>query len=82
LPIVEPTAVWEMVSEVPMDLIARFGVDAFDIGVNDVLAVGQTVHIHIIPRRPVTSRIPRRGALDYCRESRELETADAGATPL
>src|ERR1700675_1590632 len=42
----------------------RFGVDAFNIGVNDGLAAGQTIshaHIHVIPRRPGDVKDPRGG---------------------
>jgi diadenosine tetraphosphate (Ap4A) HIT family hydrolase len=53
-----------MVSQVREDLMARFGVDALNIGVNDGLAAGQTVphaHIHVIPRRSGDVEDPRGG---------------------
>ncbi len=55
LPMAEQTAVWEMVRQIRLDLIAHFRVEAFNIGVNDGFAAGQTVphaHVHVIPRRP------------------------------
>jgi diadenosine tetraphosphate (Ap4A) HIT family hydrolase len=64
LPAVEQTALWEMVGDVRRDLIARFGVEAFNIGVNDGAAAGQTIphaHIHVIPRRPGDVKDPRGG---------------------
>ena len=48
-------ALWALVGTVRTLLTERYGVDSFNIGVNDGAAAGQTVphaHIHVIPRRP------------------------------
>jgi len=50
----EQDAVWAMVGTVRTTLIVRYGVESFNVGVNDGLAAGQTVphaHVHVIPRR-------------------------------
>lgn len=57
-------AVWQLVSEVRSRLLSGMKPDAFNIGVNDGLAAGQTVphaHIHIIPRRGGDVPDPRGG---------------------
>jgi diadenosine tetraphosphate (Ap4A) HIT family hydrolase len=49
----QQAAIWTVVAGVRDDLSARLSPDAFNIGVNDGVAAGQTVmhaHIHIIPR--------------------------------
>jgi len=48
----------------PPLLTNKYGVTAFNIGVNDGTASGQTVphaHIHVIPRRPGDVADPRGG---------------------
>jgi diadenosine tetraphosphate (Ap4A) HIT family hydrolase len=50
----EQAAVWSLVAQVRERLLTGMKPDAFNIGVNDGLAAGQTVehaHVHIIPRR-------------------------------
>ncbi len=50
----EREAVWEEVGRVRADLMRDLGVDAFNIGLDDGVAAGQTVlhaHVHVIPRR-------------------------------
>ena len=50
----EQSAVWDLVAEVRQRLLTGLTPDAFNIGVNDGLAAGQTIehaHIHVIPRR-------------------------------
>ncbi len=49
----ERSAVWSLVAEVRQRLLTGLKPDAFNIGVNDGLAAGQTVehaHVHVIPR--------------------------------
>lgn len=49
----EQAASWRLVAEVRRSLIARYGVECFNIGINDGIAAGQTVphaHVHVIPR--------------------------------
>jgi diadenosine tetraphosphate (Ap4A) HIT family hydrolase len=49
----DQTQLWELVSRVRSILTTRFSPDAFNIGINDGEAAGQTVphaHVHIIPR--------------------------------
>jgi diadenosine tetraphosphate (Ap4A) HIT family hydrolase len=51
---IEQNAIWQFVGHVREMLAGRYSIDAFNIGVNDGLAAGQTVphaHIHVIPRR-------------------------------
>jgi diadenosine tetraphosphate (Ap4A) HIT family hydrolase len=50
----EQRAIWELVGEVRERLLTGLKPDGFNIGLNDGLAVGQTVehaHVHVIPRR-------------------------------
>ena len=64
LPFSELSSVWRFVARVRDDLISRFRVDAFNIGVNDGSAAGQTVmhaHIHVVPRREGDVPDPRGG---------------------
>ncbi len=45
--------IWRLVAEVRDELQTRFDPDAFNVGLNDGQAAGQTVqhaHVHIIPR--------------------------------
>jgi diadenosine tetraphosphate (Ap4A) HIT family hydrolase len=56
--------VWRLVGEVRAALAASHGVNAFNIGVNDGEAAGQTVghaHVHVIPRRRGDVPDPRGG---------------------
>jgi diadenosine tetraphosphate (Ap4A) HIT family hydrolase len=60
----EREAVWEEVGRVRADLMRELGVDAFNIGLNDGVAAGQTVlhaHVHVIPRRAGDVPDPRGG---------------------
>jgi diadenosine tetraphosphate (Ap4A) HIT family hydrolase len=64
LPPGELAALWAQVETVRKLLAERFSPDAFNIGVNDGAAAGQTVphaHIHVIPRRNGDSAEPRGG---------------------
>lgn len=57
-------ALWRAVRETRAILKERHGADAFNIGVNDGAAAGQTVphaHIHIIPRYAGDTADPRGG---------------------
>ena len=60
----ELSLVWGFVVLVREDLKSRFRVEAFNIGVNDGHAAGQTVmhaHIHVVPRRDGDVPDPRGG---------------------
>lgn len=60
----ERAAVWSEVAVVRADLERELGVDAFNVGLNDGGAAGQTVphaHVHVIPRRPGDVPDPRGG---------------------
>jgi len=64
LPTEELAALWAQVTTVRKLLKDRFDPDAFNIGVNDGAAAGQTVphaHIHVIPRRNGDAADPRGG---------------------
>jgi diadenosine tetraphosphate (Ap4A) HIT family hydrolase len=64
LPSDELAALWTQVSVVRKLLAENYGPDAFNIGVNDGAAAGQTVphaHIHVIPRRNGDVVDPRGG---------------------
>ena len=64
LPASELASVWEFVARVRDELAKRFGVEAFNIGLNDGQLAGQTVphaHIHVIPRRKGDVPDPRGG---------------------
>lgn len=55
---------WRLVEKVRKELLKKFNPEAFNIGVNDGLAAGQTVphaHIHVIPRRAGDVKDPRGG---------------------
>ena len=57
-------AVWELVSRVRQEYKERFGVHAFNIGINDGSEAGQTIehaHVHVIPRRHGDVPDPRGG---------------------
>ena len=50
----EQGALWAFVAEIRLSLARKMSVDAFNIGINDGTAAGQTIehaHIHLIPRR-------------------------------
>jgi diadenosine tetraphosphate (Ap4A) HIT family hydrolase len=60
----EQSALWRLVSQVRDELQAKHRPDAFNIGINDGIAAGQTVphaHIHVIPRRNGDVADPRGG---------------------
>ncbi len=60
----ERAAVWELVSEVRERLSLERSPDAFNIGLNDGEAAGQTVghaHVHVIPRYAGDTTDPRGG---------------------
>jgi len=64
LPPSETASLWEFVTRVRAELTNRFGVEAFNIGLNDGRAAGQTVmhaHIHVVPRRDGDVAEPRGG---------------------
>ena len=64
LPTPDLAAIWEFVTQVRRELVKRFQVKAFNVGLNDGAAAGQTVmhaHIHIIPRRDGDAPDPRGG---------------------
>src|SRR4051794_5392781 len=58
------SSVWELVAEVRQRLLVGLKPDAFNIGVNDGIAAGQTVehaHVHVIPRWKGDVADPRGG---------------------
>ena len=60
----ELTALWAEVATIRKLLADKYRPDAFNIGVNDGAAAGQTVrhaHIHVIPRRNGDAVDPRGG---------------------
>jgi len=62
---VEETAeIWKMVETARQVLLATEGAEAFNIGINDGPAAGQTIdhaHVHLIPRHRGDVRDPRGG---------------------
>jgi len=64
LPPEELAALWAQVATVRKLLAEKYRPDAFNVGVNDGTAAGQTVphaHIHVIPRRKGDAPDPRGG---------------------
>ena len=60
----EQVAIWRLVALVRAKLMADVHAEAFNIGINDGAAAGQTVmhaHVHVIPRRKGDSPDPRGG---------------------
>jgi diadenosine tetraphosphate (Ap4A) HIT family hydrolase len=60
----EQQTLWTFGAEVRTYLVDKYNVEAFNIGLNDGVAAGQTVshaHIHVIPRRPGDVHDPRGG---------------------
>jgi diadenosine tetraphosphate (Ap4A) HIT family hydrolase len=60
----EQSAIWDLVAEVRQRLLTGLKPDAFNIGINDGLAAGQTIehaHMHIIPRWKGDRADPRGG---------------------
>ena len=60
----EQAAIWKLVAQVRAKLWHDLAADAFNIGINDGGAAGQTVmhaHVHLIPRRKGDSPDPRGG---------------------
>ena len=60
----EQTAVWRLARDIRNRLVGEFGIEAFNIGVNDGVLAGQTVlhaHLHVIPRVVGDSDDPRGG---------------------
>jgi diadenosine tetraphosphate (Ap4A) HIT family hydrolase len=60
----EQIGIWDVVAKVREHLLQAGAADAFNIGVNDGLAAGQTLphaHVHIIPRRNGDVADPRGG---------------------
>ena len=56
--------VWALVADVRWSLAKEFGIEAFNVGLNDGVAAGQTVlhaHVHMIPRTNGDSDDPRGG---------------------
>jgi diadenosine tetraphosphate (Ap4A) HIT family hydrolase len=55
LPAKDLAALWELVGKVRAELQEKYSPDAFNIGINDGFAAGQTVphpHIHVIRHKP------------------------------
>lgn len=64
LPAEEQALLWAFVAEVRDLLREELAVNAFNVGINDGAAAGQTIehaHIHVIPRRPGDVNDPRGG---------------------
>lgn len=64
LPLENQQSLWELVAIVRTGLTEEFHPDAFNIGLNDGAAAGQTVlhaHIHVIPRYKGDVTDPRGG---------------------
>lgn len=64
LPEEEQAAVWRLVALARGKLMNELRADAFNVGLNDGSAAGQTVmhaHVHIIPRRQGDAADPRGG---------------------
>jgi diadenosine tetraphosphate (Ap4A) HIT family hydrolase len=64
LPAPDLALVWEFVARVRAELMKRFGVESFNIGLNEGRAAGQTVmhaHIRVVPRRDGDVADPRGG---------------------
>jgi diadenosine tetraphosphate (Ap4A) HIT family hydrolase len=64
LPVEEQAELWAFVAEVRHLLAKELNVKAFNVGVNDGAAAGQTIehaHVHVIPRRPGDVDDPRGG---------------------
>jgi diadenosine tetraphosphate (Ap4A) HIT family hydrolase len=60
----ERAEVWKFFGQVRQSLSKELSVSAFNIGVNDGFAAGQTIehaHIHVIPRRTGDVADPRGG---------------------
>lgn len=60
----EQAALWELLGRVREHLIDKRSPDAFNVGINDGVAAGQTVmhlHIHLIPRYLGDTEDPRGG---------------------
>jgi len=54
LDVEDQDAVWKLVSYLREKIKQEYGVDAFNIGINDGSNAGQTIehaHVHVIPRR-------------------------------
>ena len=64
LPAQDLQELWNLVAKVRQELQIKYSPDAFNIGVNDGFAAGQTVphaHIHVIPRKKGDVADPRGG---------------------
>ena len=64
LPAEVQQSVWQLVAEVRKQLAKEFRPDAFNVGINNGEAAGQTVphaHVHVIPRRRGDVPDPRGG---------------------
>jgi diadenosine tetraphosphate (Ap4A) HIT family hydrolase len=64
LPTEEQAELWAFVAEMRHLLAKKLNVNAFNVGVNDGSAAGQTIehaHVHLIPRRPGDVDDPRGG---------------------
>jgi diadenosine tetraphosphate (Ap4A) HIT family hydrolase len=60
----EQAGVWKLLAQVRAKLMAELNPDAFNVGINDGQAAGQTVmhaHVHVIPRRKGDVADPRGG---------------------
>lgn len=60
----EQAELWQLVAQVRSSLVEQFHPDAFNIGINDGEAAGQTIphaHIHVVPRYRGDVADPRGG---------------------
>jgi diadenosine tetraphosphate (Ap4A) HIT family hydrolase len=64
LPVEVQQDIWQLVSAVRQQIATTYGAIAFNVGLNDGVAAGQTVHhahIHVIPRYHGDVEDPRGG---------------------
>lgn len=80
----EEASLWAAVRDVRHLLAARFRPDAFNIGVNDGAAAGQTVphaHVHLIPRYAGDTPDARGGIRWVMPHKARYWPADSGTSP-